>query len=76
VTESPDRPSRQTGTLFVAMLDLFRRGRTARPGRALAGRVSLAPDLSDLLGRSQPYWAGNINVFIGIHPVERHLAGR
>src|SRR5438132_12963314 len=56
------------------MLDLFRRGRTARPGRALAGRVSLAPDLSDLLGRSQPYWAGNINVFVGIHPVERHLA--
>jgi len=24
--------------------------------------------------RVQPYWAGNINVFIGIHPVERHLA--
>jgi len=24
--------------------------------------------------RVQPYWAGNINVFIGIHPVEGHLA--
>src|SRR5207253_6154558 len=71
----PERPSRQSGTGFVAMLNLFLRGRTARPsGLDLAGRASLAPDLWDLLGRSQPYWAGNINVFVGIHPVERHLA--
>src|SRR6266542_4447382 len=72
---SPDSPSWQPGTGFLAMLDLFRRGRTTRPSaRDLAGRASLAPDLSDLLGRGQPYWAGNINVFIGIHSVERHLA--
>ena len=71
----PERPSRQSGTGFVAMLNLFLRGRTARPsGLDLAGRASLAPDLWDLLGRSQPYWAGNINVFVGNHSVERHLA--
>ncbi|HEY5909633.1 MAG TPA: hypothetical protein VJA21_03405 [Verrucomicrobiae bacterium] len=37
-------------------------------------RPTLAPDLWDLVGRGQPHWAGNINVFIGLHPVERHLA--
>jgi hypothetical protein len=35
---------------------------------------SLAPDLWELLGRGQPHWAGNINVFIGSRAVERHLA--
>ena len=51
------------------MLNLLRRGRTDRPsGRALA------PDLWELVGREQPHWAGNINIFIGSHPVERHLA--
>jgi hypothetical protein len=27
-----------------------------------------------MIGRSQPYWAGNINVFIGRQSVERHMA--
>jgi hypothetical protein len=27
-----------------------------------------------MVGRGQPYWAGNINVFIGREPVERHMA--
>src|SRR5258708_3865735 len=63
---SPDRPSPQPGAGLVAMLNLFRKGRRALPsGRDLAGRASLAPDLWDLLGRGQPHWAGNINVFIG-----------
>jgi hypothetical protein len=35
---------------------------------------SLAHDLFDLLGRSQPHWAGNFNVFVGTKAVERHLA--
>ncbi len=72
---APDRPSPPAGTGFVGMLNLLRRGRTARPsGRALTGRTALAPDLWDLLRRGQPHWAGNINVFVGNHPVERHLA--
>jgi hypothetical protein len=54
------------------MLNLIR-GRQMPSGGDLAGRGSLAPDLWDLAGRSQPYWAGNINVFVGIHAVERHL---
>ena len=36
--------------------------------------MSLAPDLWDLLGQGQPHWAGNINVFVGNRPVERHMA--
>jgi hypothetical protein len=37
-------------------------------------RTGLAQDLWDLVGRGQPYWAGNINVFIGRKAVERHRA--
>jgi hypothetical protein len=71
---SPDQPSPSSSGV-VAMLNLFRRGQTGRfTGRDTARRASLAPDLWDLLGRGQPHWAGNINVFVGIHPVERHLA--
>ncbi len=71
---SPDQPP-PPGAGIRTMLNLFRRGPTARPsGRDLARRTSLAPDLWDLLGRGQPHWAGNINVFVGSRPVERHLA--
>jgi hypothetical protein len=38
------------------------------------GKPTLAPDLSDLVQRGQPHWAGNINVFVGLERVERHLA--
>jgi hypothetical protein len=34
----------------------------------------LAPDLWDFVGRDQLHWAGNVNVFIGKTPVERHRA--
>lgn len=51
--------------------------RTRLPG-ILAGWISdrhcLPPDLLELLGRANPYWAGNLNVFIGAQPVERHMA--
>jgi hypothetical protein len=71
---SPDQPS-PTNTGFGAWLDLLRRAQAGRPSSGgLAGMVSLAPDLWDLLGRGQPHWAGNLNVFVGRQPVERHLA--
>jgi hypothetical protein len=71
---SPDEPAQAPGPGLVALLNLLR-GPTARSsGRDVAGKASLAPDLWDLVGRSQPYWAGNLNVFIGVHAVERHLA--
>lgn len=73
---SPDQPSPPSGTGLMAVFNLLRRGQTTRPvpGRTTAKRTSLAPDLWELAGRGQPHWAGNINVFVGAHPVERHLA--
>ena len=71
---SPDDPARASGTGAVAFLNRLRARTAPSSGGGVAGRASLAPDLWDLLGRSQPYWAGNLNVFIGIHAVERHLA--
>lgn len=68
--EQPASPARG----FAAMLNLLLRRRATLTGRAVPGRTSLAPDLWDMVGRSQPHWAGNINVFIGREPVERHMA--
>ncbi len=71
---SSDQPG-PPGRGGMAMLNLFRRAQTAlSSARDLAARPSLAPDLWDLLGRGQPHWAGNINVFVNSRPVERHLA--
>ncbi|HVS36532.1 MAG TPA: hypothetical protein VMS17_13290 [Gemmataceae bacterium] len=36
--------------------------------------VALPPDLMDLVGRPNPHWAGNLNVFVAGRAVERHLA--
>jgi uncharacterized membrane protein len=71
---APEQPAPQPGTRFAAMWNLLLRRGTSISGRALAQTTSLAPDLWDMVGRGQPHWAGNINVFIGREPVERHLA--
>jgi hypothetical protein len=71
---APEQPAPQPGTGFAAMLNLLLRRRSGLANKALTGRTSLAPDLWDMVGRGQPYWAGNINVFIGREPVERHMA--
>jgi len=71
---APEQSAAQPGTRVAAMLNLLLRRRTGLAKRALTGRTSLAPDLWDMVGRSQPHWAGNINVFIGREPVERHMA--
>jgi hypothetical protein len=72
---SPDSPASQPGNGMLAMLNLLRPARTARTsGQDLDGRASLAPDIWDLVGRDQPHWAGNINVFVGRQAVERHFA--
>jgi hypothetical protein len=71
---APEQPAAQPGTRVAAMLNLLLRRRNGLANRALTGRTSLAPDLWDMVGRSQPHWAGNINVFIGREPVERHMA--
>lgn len=75
---APDQPA-QPDARLSGLLNLLRRTQTRRPAPLdLAGDRSLdgplAPDLWDLLGKRQPHWAGNINVFVGARPVERHMA--
>jgi hypothetical protein len=53
-----------------AFLDLLQ----GKPSRRAPGTAPLAPDIWDWVGLGQPHWAGNINIFVGRHPVERHLA--
>jgi len=72
--DAPEKPVPHPGTRVAAMLNLLLRRRNGFANRALTGKTSLAPDLWDMVGRSQPHWAGNINVFIGREPVERHMA--
>jgi hypothetical protein len=62
-----DRSDPDTGTAN-ALLGARRRRLTA----GIAG--ALPADIHDLLGRGSPHWAGNLNVFIGRTPVERHMA--
>lgn len=73
---SPEESPTPPGQGFRTIFNLLGKGQpAARTPRVAPGRtVPLAPDLSDLLGRRNPYWAGNINVFIGSQPVERHRA--
>lgn len=68
VNASPDEPSSSLDPGVAAMVDLIR-------GRARVDKgASLAPDLLEMVGRSKPHWAGNINVFVGVRAVERHVA--
>ncbi len=67
---SPEQPAPSGNGL----LNLFGRGRISRRSTGETGNRMLAPDFWDLTGRGQPYWAGNINVFVGARAVERHRA--
>jgi hypothetical protein len=42
--------------------------------RARPAQPVLPSDLMDLMGRANPHWAGNLNIFIGGRAVERHMA--
>jgi hypothetical protein len=69
VASPQDAPApQQPGNGVSAMLNFFRSKQTGPSGR------QLAPDLLELVGRDQPHWAGNINVFVGTRAVERHRA--
>ena len=46
----------------------------ARQGKTRTRGVGLPDDPAELLGRSNPHWAGNLNVFVHKTAVERHLA--
>jgi hypothetical protein len=75
---SGDRAARQGPTPGAWLLGhmLARHPRHVRPrAEAVAtGPAELPPDLFELIGRSNPHWAGNLNVFVGRRSVERHLA--
>lgn len=73
--ESPDDPAPPRANAgLTGWINLMRRRQKAASERSPAEKNALAPDLWDLAGRGQPYWAGNINVFIGRKAVERHRA--
>jgi hypothetical protein len=73
---SPDQSAQPSTGGVLTMLNLLRRGQAVRAAGdgATARTAPLPPDLLELVGQDQPHWAGNINVFIGAHPVERHVA--
>lgn len=74
--ERPRKPGAAAANGFVALMDLLRGRVTSRSGKDGKGATGpeLPPDLWELLGREQPHWAGNINVFVGDRAVERHVA--
>jgi len=73
--DSPARaPKSVVGARAATFLNLMGWRQKVFSGKAPGGKGTLAQDLWDLTGRGQPHWAGNINVFIGRKPVERHLA--
>ncbi|MGH8025048.1 MAG: hypothetical protein ACRED1_15775 [Limisphaerales bacterium] len=75
VQNSSDEPPRKSGGMAALWSWLRRSGRAgASRDRAAAGRPALSADLWELFGREQPHWAGNINVFVGTHAAERHVA--
>jgi len=54
---------------------LTRQGQSGPMDKPLTlGTGQLPADLLELLGRTNQHWAGNLNLFIGSKPVERHLA--
>jgi hypothetical protein len=63
-----DRP-RQDPKPAAGVLGAMRSQLLARPGTP-----TMPADLLELMGRGNPHWAGNLNVFIGRRAVERHLA--
>jgi len=73
---SPDAGSSQPSGGIRKLTDLLHRVKAApSPRKAAPSPVqALAPDLLELVGRDQPHWAGNINVFVGRAAVERHRA--
>ena len=69
----PDRIRRRQLLTALGGADNRPNLRSAR-GTAIGMLRGLPADLMELLGHSNPHWAGNLNIFIGGHPVERHLA--
>ncbi|HTV40578.1 MAG TPA: hypothetical protein VMF08_08385 [Candidatus Sulfotelmatobacter sp.] len=72
--KQPPQPGRRFVALWVALWNLIRRRGTSTGHPTAAREAMLPPDLWEWFGREQQHWAGNINVFVGKRPVERHVA--
>jgi hypothetical protein len=71
-SDDEDSESSRPRSSFVAnwlsqLSRVARRSRGQTPG-------TLPADPLELIGRTNPHWAGNLNVFVGDRAVERHLA--
>jgi hypothetical protein len=65
------RASNPPQSTAEALLQFLRQA----PGRPAGGTTEDLPaDPLELLGRGAPHWAGNLNIFLGGRPVERHMA--
>jgi hypothetical protein len=74
--DEPERPGHARGTIgnaAMSLLDAFRRRRSRVPADS-SGLPNLPVSPLDLLTGPSTYWAGNLNVFVGGRPVERHQA--
>jgi hypothetical protein len=71
---APEQSSRPNSTGLAAIFNLLRWGQRRGSSTKDLAKTLLAPDLWDMVGRGQPHWAGNLNVFIGREPVERHMS--
>ena len=71
-----DEPSRQSQRNVATDLLRFLRGRRGGSIGAVKSIAAgeLPADPLQLLGRENPHWAGNLNIFIGNQSVERHMA--
>jgi hypothetical protein len=69
--ERPDRGDRSAAGWRRVFQALFKR--PTEKG-VTADAAPLPADLFDLLGRGNPHWAGNLNIFVRGRAVERHLA--
>jgi hypothetical protein len=67
-------PASSAGGLWGRLFSRRTRRQQAHAGTGTTVQLALPADLFDLMGRTNPYWAGNLNVFVGGKPVERHLA--
>ena len=74
MSDEEDRPQQTTERNKTLTGGLFRRWLRRWQATDSSSSPTLPPDPADLLGQSNPHWAGNINVLIGHTAVERHRA--
>jgi hypothetical protein len=72
--DQPARGNRRQSRLFDLARMFGRPGADRADGSAPWPAGGLPADLMELLGKGSVHWAGNLNIFLGGKPVERHMA--